>query len=115
MPRSPIPDVDLRRIDAFCEARIPARARHQVRLEVETKGCNVTIVERRAPWRPDFGPDWSRMPIASLRYSPTHGHWTLFWGDSNGTWHRYERMPPTPTISTLLDEMDRDPMRIFWG
>ena len=115
MPRPPLPDVDLHRIRTFCEGRVPDHARHQVRLEVEVDRTRVTIVERRAPWRPDFGPTWSRSAVASLRYSPTHRHWTLFWMDHNGQWHRYQRTAPTPTISLLLDEIDRDPTNIFWG
>lgn len=115
MPRSPLPDIDLHRIRTFTEKRIPERASHQVRLELEVNGSNVTIVERRAPWDPKYGPAWSRSAVASLRYSPTHRWWTLFWIDQNGQWHRHERTAPTPTVSTLLAELDLDPTGIFWG
>lgn len=115
MPRSPLPDIDLHRIRTFAEQRISERASHQVRLELEVKGSNVTIVERRAPQNPKRDPAWSRSPIASLRYSPTHRWWSLFWLDHNGQWHRYERAAPTSTVSTLLTELDRDPTSIFWG
>jgi hypothetical protein len=115
MPRSPLPDVDLHRVRAFCAARVPEHARNQVRLEADVEGCRVTIVESRAPWRPEYGPAWTRSAVASLRYSPTHHHWTLFWIDHNGRWHRYQRTPPTATIDSLLHELKRDPEHIFWG
>lgn len=94
---------------------MPPRARHQVRLEVEVQGTAVTIVERRAPWRADFGPEWSHFPIAKLRYSPTHAAWTLFWRDRNLQWHRYDRVSAAPDVGPLLAEIDADQTAIFWG
>ncbi len=94
---------------------MPPRARHQVRLEVEVQGSTVTIVARRAPWRVDVGPEWNRFPIARLRYSPTHGAWTLFWRDQNLQWHRYDRISAAPHVGPLLAEIDADPTTIFWG
>jgi hypothetical protein len=113
--RTTIPELDLARIRRFVEARVPARAKHQVRLEVEIQGSAVTIVERRAPWSQEIGPEWTRFPIARLRYSPTHTAWTLFWRDRNLRWHRYDRIAAAPHVDTLLAEMDADPSAIFWG
>lgn len=113
--RSPLPDTDMRRIRRFVEDRVPAHVRDRVRLELEVQGSAVTIVERRAPWTARMGPAWTRSAIASLRYSPTHRWWTLFWIDHNGRWHRYPRQGPTPTVSVLLTEIDRDPTAVFWG
>jgi hypothetical protein len=81
--RTKIPELDLARIRRFVDARVPPHATHQVRLEVEVQGTAVTIVECRAPWRTDVGPEWTRFLIARLRYSPTHQVWTLFWRDPN--------------------------------
>jgi hypothetical protein len=39
------------------------------------------IVERRAPWREDFGPEWTSFPIARLRYTAANKSWTLYWRD----------------------------------
>ena len=73
------------------------------------------IVERRAPWRPDFGPEWSTVGVARLRYTATKHEWTLQSAGSNGRWSRYEHINPVSRISVLLDEIDRDPTGIFWG
>ena len=75
----------------------------------------VTIVERRAPWRPDFGPEWTTGPVARLRYVHKYRHWTLLWRDRNERWHRYDRVEPTADVTVLLGEIEQDPTCIFWG
>lgn len=110
-----LPDLDLIRIERFCAARIPARAAHQVRLEVEVSGDHVTIAERRAPWSPSLGPEWTRTLIARLRYRHDEGTWALFWAGRNGAFHRYAGTAPTPTVDDLLREIERDPSGVFWG
>jgi hypothetical protein len=62
----------------------------------------VTLVERRAPWRPEFGPEWTSNPVARLRWSVSRRNWTLFWRDRNQRWHRYEYTAPTTKIAGLL-------------
>jgi len=43
--------------------------------------------------------------------------WTgsLYWRDRHSKFHLYDRVAPTPTIQTLLDEVSADPTCIFWG
>ncbi len=113
--RTIISSIDLARIRRFADARVPPGVRAQVRLEVEVGRSTVTIVEMRAPWKPEYGPAWTRSAIASLRYSEKHQGWTLYWMDSNGAWHRYSKEPPVPHVSPLLDEIARDPRAVFWG
>ncbi len=110
-----IPELDLARIERFCRRRVPARLAEQVRLEVEVRGTAVTIVECRAPWSPDIGPEWSRLPIARLRFGIASAEWTLFWCDRNLAFHRYSETRPTPIIDDLLAVLDTDPTSIFWG
>ncbi|HEY4753084.1 MAG TPA: DUF3024 domain-containing protein, partial [Candidatus Limnocylindrales bacterium] len=92
----------------------PARLADQIRIEVEVDGVAVTIVERRAPWSPSLGPEWSRLPVARLRFSPTNGQWTLFWFDRNRPAHRYPGAPSN-TLDDLLRLVDQDSTAIFWG
>jgi hypothetical protein len=110
-----LPDVDVAAIRHFCEQRVPPHAIDEVRLELEVDARSATIVERRAPWRPDIGPEWSTQGIARLRYTATTGLWTLYWPDRNGRWHKYDGVAPTGHVLELLDEIDRDPTGIFWG
>jgi hypothetical protein len=69
----------------------------------------------RAPWRDDYGPDWTSFPIARLRYTATTNTWILYWRDRHLKFHRYDMIDPTPQIEDLLTEIDRDPSGIFWG
>jgi hypothetical protein len=50
-----------------------------------------------------------------MRYATSRGVWTLYWRDSDGSWHVYREVPPTASIDRLLGEVDRDPTAIFWG
>jgi hypothetical protein len=111
----PLPDLDVARVQRWCAARVPEHARHQVRVECEIAPRHLTVVERRAPWREDHGPEWTSFPIARLRWTATTKTWTLYWRDRNLRFHQYDRIPPTANIETLLDEIERDPTAIFWG
>jgi len=111
----PLPDLDVARVQRWCAARVPERARHQVRVECDIAARHLTILERRAPWREDFGPEWTSFPIARLRYTATTKTWTLYWRDRNLNFHRYDLLDPSPRIEDLLAELDRDPTAIFWG
>jgi len=109
------PVLDVAAIRHFCKQRVPPHALHQVRVEADVSANTVTIVERRAPWREDYGPDWTSSAVARLRYVAKHHHWVLYRRDRNQRWHRYELIEPSPIILALLDEIDRDPSGIFWG
>ncbi len=113
-PRPPaIPELDRARIRVYCEQRVPAQYRAEVRVESTVRGKSVSIFECRPPWHPSF-PGWSRHPIAQLRYEPGAQHWKLYWADRNGRWHLYDLMEPG-MVTELLAEIERDPTAIFWG
>src|SRR6478752_10572484 len=78
-----LPELDVARVQRWCTARVPEHARHQVRVECEVAASHLTIVERRAPWRGDLGPEWTSLPIARLRYTGHTRTWALFFSDSN--------------------------------
>jgi len=115
MAATSLPALDVAAARHFCEQRIPPHALHQVRLELEEAPGAITIVERRAPWRKDVGPDWTHGPVAHIRHSHQSGLWTLYCRDRHQRWNVYTRLAPTTDITEVLDEIDRDPTRIFWG
>jgi hypothetical protein len=86
-----------------------------VRIECQAAARHLTIVERRAPWREDFGPEWTSFPIARLHYKTADKSWTLYWRDRNLRFHIYDLLEPSNRIDDLLTELDRDPTCIFWG
>ncbi len=107
-----VPELDVARVRRWCDARVPERALHQVRVECDIAPRHLTIVERRAPWRADLGPDWTALPVARLRYTATDRMWTLY---CNLRFHRYDLLAAAPRVDDLLAEIERDPTAIFWG
>jgi len=104
-----IPDLDIARVLRWCAARVPEHARHQVRVECQVAPRHLTIVERRAPWPEDYGPDWRTFPIGRLRYTTAGNSWTLYWRDCNQRFHLYDLLTPSSRVDDLLTETDRDP------
>jgi hypothetical protein len=121
-----LPDLDLARIRRFVDARngrIAASSRQFIRVEVEVDGdaakgdgeADVTIVERRAPWDVDLaGPEWTRKPIARLRYTVDLHTWALFWVDPSSRFRPYDQLPESAGLADLLDEIDHDRLTVFW-
>ena len=108
-------DALVARVQRWCEARVPEHARHRVCGKCDVAARHLTILERRAPWRDDYGPEWSSFPIARLRYTATINTWILYWRDRHLKFHRYDMIDPAPQIEDLLTDIDRDPSAIFWG
>jgi hypothetical protein len=108
-----VPELDLARIRAYCEQRVPGSVREQVRIEASVRGKSVTIFDCRPPWHPGLA-EWSRVPVAQLRYAPDAEQWTLYWADRDSRWHLYDLIEPG-SVAALLAEIDEDPTCIFWG
>jgi hypothetical protein len=110
-----LPETDLARIRELCEARVPPEARKHVRVGLEHERQAVNIVERRPPWREDYGPEWSRLPIARLRYVASKRLWTLYYHRHTGRWERYPLLGPSRRVADLLSEIAEDPICVFRG
>ena len=70
---------------------MPEHVRDEVRIEVDVAERHLTIVE----WRADMGAEWTRFPIARLRYTKATGVWSLYWRDRNLRFHAYELVSAT--------------------
>ncbi|HXZ75805.1 MAG TPA: DUF3024 domain-containing protein [Streptosporangiaceae bacterium] len=84
-------------------------------MECHSGPRHLTIVECRPPWREDVGSDWTRFPIARLRYTAAAQTWSLYWRDRNLRFPIYDLAAPAGRVADLLAEIDRDPTGIFWG
>lgn len=105
-----VPEIHVRRIAAYCAARVPAQACDQVRVEHTIRGSTVTIFETRPPWD-RVGGEWTRQPIAQLRHDGRR--WRLWWPDRRARWHPVDTAPsvsPDPLLE-VLDDPGRAP---FW-
>ena len=110
-----LPELDVVRVQRWYAARVPGHARHQVWVECDVAARHLTIVERRAPWREDLGPEWTAFPIARLRYTAADRSWTLYWRDRNLRFRTYEPLAPLTPSGRPPHEVDDDPTGIFWG
>jgi hypothetical protein len=78
-------------------------------VECEVGPRHLTIVECRPPWRPEAGAEWTRLPVARLRYTKTTRRWSLYWRDRHSRFHAYDRLAPSVHVDDLLQEIDSDP------
>ena len=111
----PTREAAIAHVASFCQQRCPEELRDEVRLDYEVRGHAITLVECRAPWRPDYGPDWTRTQIARLRYDAQSALWSLYWRDSRERWLAYDGTPPARDVGPLLAEIGDDPHGCFWG
>ncbi|MCO1658557.1 DUF3024 domain-containing protein [Pseudonocardia humida] len=110
-----LPEPDVARVRSWCEARVPERVRDQIRVECDVAPRHLTVVECRPPWKADAGAEWTRFPVARMRYTKASRTWSLYWRDRDLRFHHYDRVAPTDDIGELLAELDRDPTAVFWG
>lgn len=108
-----LPETDLARVRRWCRDRVPDHLRDQVRVEVDVDARHLTVLECRPPW--DGQGDWTRLPVARLRFTKATGLWTLYWRDRNERFHLYDRISAGESLQVLLVEIDQDPTAIFWG
>lgn len=113
-----LPETDVARLRRWVDARndrLPDRARGQIRYELDVADRFVTLLECRPPWRPEYGPAWTRSPIVRFHYTKARREWATFWRDRNSRFHRYHLLAPSPQIDALLAAVDDDHSGIFWG
>ncbi len=110
-----LPHAAIELVQSLCATRVPAEMSDQVRVECEIDPRAITVVEWRPPWREDFGPEWTRLPVARFRYVGTTRFWTLYYYRHTGRWERYPLLDPVTRIDPLLRELELDPMCLFWG
>ena len=108
-----LPETDLARIANYCASKVPIDLRGEVRLELETRGRSVTIIEIRSPWQGGDQP-WTRLKVAQLRYQAESCDWRLHWRNRNDRWLDYDDLL-SGTAAELLAEIDEDPACVFWG
>lgn len=94
---------------------LPPEAAKEMRYEMDIDSGAITLMECRPPWREEYGPEWTRSPIARLRYTKSRRVWTLYWQDRHLRFHIYDHVEPSANVEEQLAEVDADPTSIFWG
>ena len=99
------------KVAAYCVQR----STDDYRIEHAVRGTSITILERRPPWNPHLGPEWSSLKLAQLRYDEGAGRWRLYSSGRDERWHPYELASAAPAVAPLLDAIEEDRTGIFWG
>ena len=88
----------------------PARARASPRsdpVECDAGRGQLTIAECRPSWRNDTGTEWTRFPIARLRYTTAARQWSLYWRDRNLRFHRYDQLQLLCLVTGVVNEHEQ--------
>ena len=110
-----IPELNLRRIAAWCDAQTPEDMRHKMLVGAATRGNSVNIIDTREPWSDKVGPEWSRTRIAKLTRD-ADGDWYLHAINRNDKLLPYTAdLGAGPGPIQVLEETERDPTGVFWG
>ena len=109
----PLSEMDRHRVDklliAFCNKRVPLGVRDEVKLTYKITGNKVFLIETRPYF--DDPSRWTEMPIAQFQYDATSKEWHLYAYNRNN-----KRLPYSKgCLDQLIQEVDIDPMGMFWG
>jgi hypothetical protein len=96
-------------VAAFCQQR----STDDYRIEHAVRGSSITIVERRPPWNPDVGTEWSTVKVAQLRYDDMNRRWRPMSAGSDHRWHLYDVAGSASAVVPLLDAFEHDRTGIF--
>ncbi|MFK0573923.1 DUF3024 domain-containing protein [Endozoicomonas sp.] len=101
-------------IDGFmAKRRPPAHIRNEVDFDHRINGQSIELFEVRAYYQ---DPEQKvEIPFAKVTYVKTQKLWKLFWHKSDMKWHSYEPLPTAKELEELLDAVDEDEYRYFFG
>ena len=100
-------------VGGFCKERIPDHQRCQIKVFCEVHGYDVEIIESRPC---SIGSQlWAENPIAKFQYDPDTLWWQLYSMRATGKWEKYPEIEPTNNLRSLIEEIETDPYRVFWG
>jgi len=99
-------------VGALCNMRAPESIRDQLRYEYAIEKYDVILSEVRPRWdKPD---EYTRMPVAKLKFIRSRNIWKLYWHRANGKWYPYEHFE-SRDLEDLIIEIDDDPYGCFFG
>lgn len=108
-----LPELEHHRVEKllskFCEQRIPPELRDEIKMIYRIFGNKVVLIESRPYF--DDPTKWTEVPIAQFEYSTTAKSWSLYGFNRNS-----RRVPhSTGTLDKLIQDVEKDTTRIFWG
>lgn len=110
-------EFEIKRIDkllnAYCDNKIPAHLRDQIRIEYRIRGNEVSLFESRSHLQGSG--EWISTKVACFKKDVQSQTWHLFWADRNSQWQPYAPLPCHRDIEKLLQEVENNPTGAFWG
>ena len=100
-------------MDVFCEERIPDRVKDQIKMDYNIRGNYVTLIEKRRHYKNPN--EWTEQKIAQFRFNTENNKWSLYWWRHTEKWQKYEEVQPSNDLQELVNEVDEDPVALFWG
>lgn len=97
----------------YCQEKVPLAWKCKIKLKYSICGNSVTLVEERLLFRSEI--KRVKNLIAQFRYDYESGKWTLYWRKGNEQWDIYTEVDPSLNLFDLIEEMDKDPLGIFWS
>lgn len=99
-------------LSRYCEDKVPACFRSEVRVGFRIEGEQATLFEERVvlanPGR------WAARPVAQFRFQSDLNQWTLHYPDARHSWRLYLNANPTLNLKQLIQAVDDDPFNSFW-
>lgn len=100
-------------VGTFCDNRVPARARDQLKVGFRIEGQNIFLFESRPRW--DDPSEWMDLDFAKLTYVKSRSAWKLYWMRASGKWNLYKPHGEDNDISKLFNTIDEDSNGCFFG
>jgi len=100
-------------IGEYCRGRVPKHLQDQIKLIYKLKGNEVQIIETRQHWKKKD--QWIEIPIARLTLESKSMKWKIYWQRANGVWILYENLDATDDLKQVIEEIEKDPLHVFWG
>lgn len=103
------------KLGAYCNDKVPAQVRDQVRLTFSVLGNTVTLFEER-PVQNNLDKRTKR-PLAQFRLNVVDHLWRLYYvrQQRQEGWGLYNDAEPTRDFGALLVALDLDTTGVFWG
>ena len=102
-----------KRLEAYCETKVPLHVRNQVRMGFRISGHDVIRFEERPEFRSPH--EWRERPVAKFTFVQGRRLWRLFCRHRDLKCHAYHRVATAGEFEILLREVDADPTCVFWG
>lgn len=102
------------KLTAYCTQKFPPELSDKVKLELETEGDAIILIEARPHFRNHE--IWTRLPVARFRYNQGSGTWSLdspHLGNADA-WRSYPAKPERD-LGQLIKLLDADNTGAFWG